>query len=77
MSDGEAILRQYIFLTYHCSEFRVPLHPPARTNIFSDQLQAITPMHYAIYTPTGRGPFRDQDGIEVWEYERRDVEVKP
>lgn len=67
--SNEEIVKLNILIPQLTQKYRVPLPEVLGVSaVLNDQTD---PKHIvcAIYKPTGRGPFRDKDGREVWEYE--------
>jgi hypothetical protein len=79
--NNPAILKKYILVEYGFGEFkqneyRIALYsPPDVKYIPSDEAITRTAVVRAIYRPTGRGPFRGENGRAAWEYEYIGVEA--
>jgi len=80
--DNPFILRKYILVpdSGNWPEHLIALFPPSSLSDFRvidrDEAAKRVPIVVAVYEPTGRGPFKDKYGDEVWEYEYKGVRIQ-
>lgn len=75
--DNPAILKKYILVPDYkrAHEYIIALIPVEHKTTFAYEIPKQALQVFAVYKPTGRGPFKNEDGNKSYEYEYMGVRV--